>query len=276
MQSNKLFPITSAVAEGTHDVKEIYDSIAEQYVELKQIPYRTAVEQYTLFNCMLLKNETNLGKNARILDIACGDGHYTRKIRKLFPECAYICGVDISSTMINLARTCENENKLGIHYACVDGRNLPLPEQPYDIVTAIFYLNYAQTRDDLRAMIKGIYDQLKQGGTCYFINDNICTEMEGFNKPMHEKYNFRRELTEPTLREGAPIKYTLFRNTDTTSSCVFYNYFFFSSTYEELFKECAFSSFRWVPVQCDPDIDNVDFFDDLISLPHIIGMIAKK
>jgi len=266
----------SIVAEQTHDAKEIYDSIAEQYVEFKKAPYRTAVEHYTFFNCMLLKNELGLGKDARILDLACGDGHYTRKLRSQFPECAYLSGLDISSTMIDIAKARENENKLGIDYVCADGKDLPAPEQPYDIITAIYYLNYAQTRVDLRAMVMGIFDQLKQGGTFYSMNENVCSRKEGYNNPMHKKYTFYRESTESTLQEGGPIKYTYYWNPQTPSSCVFYNYYFSPSTYEELFKECGFSSFEWVPVQCNPKIDNVVFFDDLISLPHIIGIIAKK
>ena len=176
----------SVVAEETHDAKKIYDSIAEQYVEFKKAPYRTAVEQYTFFDLMLLKNEHERGKNARILDLACGNGHYTEKLRALFPDCAYLCGIDISATMIDIAKVCAMENKSGIDYVCADGKDLPIPEQPYDIVTAIYYLNYAQTRDELRAMIKGIYDQLKPGGRFYSINENIHSSSEGFNNPLHK------------------------------------------------------------------------------------------
>jgi ubiquinone/menaquinone biosynthesis C-methylase UbiE len=264
------------VAEQTHDAKKIYDSIAELYVEFHKLPERTAIEQYTFFNCMLLKNELNLGKGARILDLACGDGHYTRKLRELFPECAYLCGLDISSTMIDIGKARENENKIGIDYVCADGKDVPAPKQPYDIVTAIFYLNYAQTHDELCIMIKGIFDQLKKGGTFYSMNDNACSKIEEFNCSVHKKYGFYRELIGSTLQDGATIKYTLYWDPDTPSSCVFYNYYFSPSTYEKLFKQCGFSSFQWVQAQCNPMIDNVAFFDDLVRLPHLIGIIAKK
>ena len=266
----------SIVAEHTNDAKEIYDSIADQYVEFKKAPYRTAVEQYTLLDCMLLKHELNAANGARILDLACGDGHYTRKIRQLFPNCTYLCGLDISTTMIELAKACENTNKLGIDYICADGKDLPVPEQLYDIITAVYYLNYAQTRADLRAMIKGIFDQLKQGGTFYSMNENVCSKNEGYNNSMHKKYTFYRELISSNLEEGGSIKYTYYWNPDTPSSCAFYNYHFSPKTYEELFKECGFSSFEWVSVQCNPKIDNVAFFDELIRMPHIIGILAKK
>lgn len=266
----------SIVAERSHDAKEIYDSIAEQYVDFKKAPYRTAVEQYTFFDLMLLKNEHGHGKGARILDLACGDGHYTRKLRDLFPEASYICGLDISSTMIDIAKKCENDCPKSIDYVCADGKDLPISEPLYDFVTAIYYLNYAQTRDDLRAMIKGIFDQLKPGGTFYSMNENVCCPREAFNNPMHKKYTFFRETSEGTLHEGQPIKYTYYWDVDRPSDCVFFNYYISPSTYENLFKECGFSSFQWVPVQCNPNIENVSFFDDLVRLPHVIGIMAKK
>ncbi|CAF3793308.1 unnamed protein product, partial [Adineta steineri] len=83
--------------------------------------------------------------------------------------------------MIDIAKTRENENKLGIHYVCADGKARSALEQPYDIITAAFYLNYARTYDELRVMIKGIFDNLKDGGTFYSITDNVCSTIEAFN-----------------------------------------------------------------------------------------------
>ncbi|CAF1221988.1 unnamed protein product [Adineta steineri] len=161
----------AVVADISHDAKEIYDSIAEQYVEVKKAPHRTAVEQYTLFDVMLLKNEPELGKGARILDMACGDGHCTRKLRELFPEASYICGLDISSSMIDIAKQCESQLQQNIDYINVDGKDLPISEPLYDIVTAAYYLNYAQTRDELCVMIKANkINELERKG---FISDLI-------------------------------------------------------------------------------------------------------
>ncbi|CAF1308919.1 unnamed protein product [Adineta steineri] len=266
----------AVVADISHDAKEIYDSIAEQYVEVKKAPHRTAVEQYTLFDLMLLKNEPELGKGARILDMACGYGHYTRKLRDLFLEASYICGLDISSSMIGIAKQYESQLQQNIDYINADGKDLPINEPLYDIVTAVYYLNYAQTRDELRIMIKGIFDQLKPGGSFYAINENPFSTMEGFNNPMHKKYMFVREYLADTLIDGQPIKYTFYWNPDAPSSCVFYNYYFSPSTYETLFKECGFSSLEWVPVQCNPKVENFSFFDDFVRESHMIGLIAKK
>ncbi len=51
-----------------------YDAIAEAYQDSKLLPFRRYVEAYSLFQI--------LGdlRGARVLDLACGDGFYTRKI----------------------------------------------------------------------------------------------------------------------------------------------------------------------------------------------------
>ena len=50
-----------------------YDPIAEQYKRAKLQPWRTHVESFTLMN--LLGDLS--GKS--VVDVACGDGYYTRR-----------------------------------------------------------------------------------------------------------------------------------------------------------------------------------------------------
>ena len=53
-----------------------YDRIASEYRDSKRLPFRDHVERYSLFRM--------LGdvRGARILDLACGDGFYTRLLMK--------------------------------------------------------------------------------------------------------------------------------------------------------------------------------------------------
>ena len=53
-----------------------YDAIAEAYQDSKQLPFREYIEAYSLFEI--------LGdiRGATALDLACGDGFYTRKIKQ--------------------------------------------------------------------------------------------------------------------------------------------------------------------------------------------------
>src|SRR5581483_1962544 len=65
-----------------------YDPIAEKYKRAKQQPWRTHVESYTLME--LIGNVA--GKS--VVDLACGEGYYTRMLRHA--GAAKAVGVDLS------------------------------------------------------------------------------------------------------------------------------------------------------------------------------------
>ena len=71
-----------------------YDPIAEQYKRAKQQPWRAHVEAFTLME--LIGDPT--GK--AVVEIACGEGFYTRTIRKR--GAAKVTGVDLSEKMIGI------------------------------------------------------------------------------------------------------------------------------------------------------------------------------
>ena len=54
-----------------------YNDIAVQYKRSKQVPWRYHIEQHSLFE--LLGDVS--GKS--VLDLACGEGHYTRLLKRL-------------------------------------------------------------------------------------------------------------------------------------------------------------------------------------------------
>ena len=92
-----------------------YDPIAEQYKRAKQQPWRAHIEAFTLMR--LIGDPT--GK--KVIDIACGEGFYTRIIRQR--GAAKVTGVDLSEKMIGLARASEAQEPLGIDYIVGDGRD---------------------------------------------------------------------------------------------------------------------------------------------------------
>ena len=93
-----------------------YDPIAEQYKRAKQQPWRAHIEAFTMMRLI----DDPAGK--AVIDIACGEGFYTRMIRQR--GAAKVTGVDLSEKMIGLARAGEAEQRLGIDYIVGDGRDL--------------------------------------------------------------------------------------------------------------------------------------------------------
>ena len=71
---------------------EQYDSIAREYQRTKESPLRRHVEAYSFFH--MVGDVTGL----RVLDLACGDGFYTRLLKKA--GATVVMGVDISTEMI--------------------------------------------------------------------------------------------------------------------------------------------------------------------------------
>jgi SAM-dependent methyltransferase len=87
-----------------------------------------------------------------VIDIACGEGFYTRMIRRR--GAAKVSGVDLSEKMIGLARVSEAQQQLGIDYMVGDGLSLGVETQ-YDLAVAAYFLSYAHDCEELDAMRVG-------------------------------------------------------------------------------------------------------------------------
>src|SRR4051812_27879670 len=120
-----------------------YDPIAELYRRAKQQPWRAHIEAFTL---MALIGDP-AGK--AVIDIACGEGFYSRMIRER--GASKVTGVDLSEKMIELAQVSEAKQRLGIDYIVGDARNLGLGAD-FDLAVAAYLLNYARDRPELDAM----------------------------------------------------------------------------------------------------------------------------
>ncbi len=92
-----------------------YDPIAEQYQRAKQQPWRFHIEAFSLME--LVGQVTGQS----VLDVACGEGFYTRMLRQR--GAAKVTGVDVSEEMIALARKQEAVHRKGIDYLVGDARH---------------------------------------------------------------------------------------------------------------------------------------------------------
>jgi toxoflavin synthase len=156
-----------------------YDEIAEQYKRSKQVAWRYYVEQYSL--CALAGDLTGVS----VLDLACGDGHYTRLFKRM--GASRVVGVDISTRMIELANAAEKGERLGIEYLVGDACSVHL-EASVDVVLAAYLLNYARSGQDLLAMAKAIHRGLKPGGRFVTVNNNPNQQLRSFENT--RKYGF--------------------------------------------------------------------------------------
>ncbi|CAF3106350.1 unnamed protein product [Rotaria sp. Silwood2] len=260
----------------TANNKAQYDTIASQYVKYKETNVREAVEHYTIYNCLLKPylNEHGLLTGKRALDLGCGYGYYTRQWNSL--NCSYVLGVDISSTMIELARNIERQEAKGIEYMIADIKELSPPEQPFDLVTGFYVLHYSKTQAELLEMARAIYIQLGENKPFIGTIGNVVAGKASFN---HRKYGITRctdvSLSDDSIPDGTEVIVTFYSDQD-EPMCTFSHYHWSSTTYEQVFKEVGFKTFQWIPYQYDPNASNRAFFDDLLNCSPSIGIIATK
>src|SRR3954470_9318476 len=108
-----------------------YDAIAEEYRRAKLQPWRRFIESFTLMGLV-----GGLSGEA-VVDLACGEGFYTRLLRQAGAGRA--TGVDLSERMVGLARAQEEASPLGVDYLVGDARGLALAAE-YDLAVAAYLL----------------------------------------------------------------------------------------------------------------------------------------
>jgi ubiquinone/menaquinone biosynthesis C-methylase UbiE len=232
-----------------------YDPIAEQYKRAKQQPWRTHIEAFTLMN--LIGDPSGRA----VIDIACGEGFYTRKIRQA--GAANVTGVDLSPKMIELAQAAEAQQRLGIEYLVGDGRDLGI-SGAYDLGVAAYLLNYARDRAELDAMCSGIARCLKPGGRFVTVNTNPGCDFS--TAPSYRKYGFETSVA-GAWNEGAPITFTFYLD---EGPFTIENYHLSVQTHEEAFRAAGFKDVRWHQPTLSPEGESVygrDFWTDFLDHP---------
>ncbi|WP_026735630.1 class I SAM-dependent methyltransferase [Fischerella sp. PCC 9605] len=243
-----------------------YDSIAQQYKKSKLLPFRLHIEAYTYFN--LLGNL--VGKS--ILDLACGEGFYTRLFK--LQGAARVCGVEISEKMIELARQEEIRQPQDIEYILGDVSELNKIGN-FDLVVASYLLNYAQTREQLLKMCQNIFANLKPGGRFVTINNNHSQCPSSYLTT--EKYGFIKSIDSP-LVEGTPIKYT-FTMSANDKKFSFDNYYLSTAIYEWAFRSVGFKEIRWQkPIVSPQGVEEFgqEFWQDFLNCVPIVGIECLK
>ncbi|MBW4631931.1 MAG: class I SAM-dependent methyltransferase [Iphinoe sp. HA4291-MV1] len=244
----------------------VYDSIAEQFKKVNSLPFIQYVTTYTYLNLI----GDVAGKS--ILDLACGEGFYTRLLKQ--NGAARLVGVDISSEMIKLARQEEEKEPLEIEYIIADVMEIGFIEN-FDLVVASFLLNYASTKDQLLRMCQTIFANLKPGSRFVTLNNNLELPPEFYHK--NEKYGLAKSCA-GSLQEGTPLTITL-TISDDGEKVSFDNYYLSKATYEWALRSVGFKEICWHPLIVSPQgvqKFSQEFWQDSIDYPYTIGITCLK
>lgn len=242
-----------------------YDTIAEQFRKIRSSTVNKHITDYTLFAMI-----GELDRGSVVLDLACGEGHYCRMLKRR--GATRVVGVDISSQMIKLAERQETQEPLGITYVCKDVLELG-QVGVFDLVVASFLLNYAQTREQLAQMCRTAFANLKPGGHFVLLNEN--NERSSPHDRQLERYGYLRTIAEPCT-EGSVITHTVSTGSETIE---FHGYYWSKETYEAALQQAGFEIVRRQNLICSPQsIEEYGhrYWEGFLKNPPFRGIVCRK
>ena len=196
--------------------------------------------------------------------------YYPRQFRQ--NGAAKVVGVDLSPKMIELAQQEEAREPLGIEYLIADVCELGQIGS-FDLVTASYLLNHAQTKKQLLQMCQTIYLNLKPNGRFVGINDNVEQAPESY--PICTKYGLTKSISEP-LAEGVPITLTFSVN---GQKFTLYDYYLSRDSYEWAFRTAGFKEIHWQsPIVSPEGVQEFgqEFWQDFLDYQPMVGIECRK
>lgn len=208
----------------------------------------------------------------RVLDVACGEGHFTRLLR--LAGAAQVVGLDVSEEMIRLARQQETAEPLGIDYVVGDARTPADPPQDFDIAVAAFLLVYARSRGELATMCRGLASRVRPGGR--FITITVNPDVYHYDPaPDYRRYGFDMRLTGLAC-DGAPVNFSVLLPDATLE---IENYYLPVETYREELQSAGFADVGVHGLSLPPGAEadhEPGFWDELLAHPVFVLFDCTK
>ena len=242
-----------------------YDSIGSRYSEAKTAPWRLHLEAYTLEE---LAGDVS---GSRVLDLACGDGFYSRRLMRRGAVASL--GIDVSAEMVSLAQAAEAERPLGCRYIRADVTEAPL-EGDFDLAVAAYLLNYARSREELARLCTAMFTGLRPGGRVVGVNDLTDDGVELTRD--FGRHGFRKTGPRPYV-EGGAITYEFVLPEG--HSFAITNYLWHPETYLTALRKAGFRSAAWHPLKVSPEGRRdfpPGFWDDLLAPGVAIGVFEAR
>jgi SAM-dependent methyltransferase len=109
----------------------------------------------------LIQDKINLYPNSKILDLACGNGRHSIELAKRGFD---VTGLDLSETLLNIAKGNSKLNQLNINFIMGDMRRIEF-ENEFDLVVNLFTsFGYFKTDEENKSVILNIQKALKPNG----------------------------------------------------------------------------------------------------------------
>jgi len=136
-------------------MKRLYKWNPSDYAQYSSQQYHAA---------MRLIDRIRFQKNDAVLDIGCGDGKISAKIKSFLPK-GKVIGIDSSKEMIDYARhTFPPQDYPGLEFKTMNATDL-IFDEPFDIIFSNSALHWIK---DQKAVLSGVKRHLKPAGRIFF------------------------------------------------------------------------------------------------------------
>ncbi|GJO12389.1 class I SAM-dependent methyltransferase [Mycobacterium marinum] len=240
--------------------RQKYNKIAAQYVAgmINMALYHDLCQKPVIMDALT----EAAGKS--LLDLACGDGFYTRQFRTLV-KAGPVSGSDLSAELISLAVSQENQKPLGIDYRVDDILNLQ-ESRTFNTVTAIHLLHYMPDPVRLETAMRNVYRLLEPGGrfVSFRFNPDFRIELHDRNDS-EEKFGYYVSKAEE--KNGGLVHFHPAR----VEGLVFEVYRWHKSCIEDIASVVGFTNIEWrSPFVAKVGLDEfgADFFENHINNPQ--------
>lgn len=142
---------------------DIYDAYGDRWYTADDDPVallRAESKTKTPWIIEKIKVHGYLNAETKVLDVGCGAGFLSNDLAK---NGLHVTGVDLSEESLKVAR--KYDETKSVHYQTADAYKLPFPDQSFDVLTAMDFLEHIE---DPKLVIKEFSRVLKPNGIFIF------------------------------------------------------------------------------------------------------------
>jgi len=244
-----------------------YDTIGARYGSMSELPAQSVEKPSVL---RVLGDVQGLN----CLDLACGLGRWSHLLVE--QGAAHVTGIDVSESMITsaqegLAKLPEAQRSKIDYHVGDCSKQFAAPNAPFDLVLAVWFLNYAATYSEMLSMWRNVFANLKPGGRFVALTSNgFC----GLEVPFDDRYGTNAISLGKTEEGGFKCRITAYTEPEKVE---FENYHYPHDFYERAAAEAGMTQLTWRSHVFPEADEKPEGFWDVYNLrPHFSLLTARK